>query len=55
MIEEPKDMATSALVLEVASFAKRYSADLPREEWERHHAVCEELDRRVPRPTMVNP
>lgn len=51
MRQEPKDMETSALVLEIAGFAIRYSADLPREEWERHHAVCEELDRRLPRST----
>lgn len=46
MRQDPTDMTISALVCEIASFMKRYSDQLPREEWERHHAVCDELDRR---------
>jgi hypothetical protein len=48
MQQEPKDMTTSELVCEIAGFMKRYSESLERHEWERHRAVCAELDSRIP-------
>lgn len=49
MRQEPKDMATSELVCELATFTVRMSEKLAREDWERHRAVQAELDRRVPK------
>lgn len=51
MQQDPKDMSTSDLVLEIAHFERtQYNESTTREDWERFHAVKAELDARVPRP-----
>ncbi|NUP13787.1 MAG: hypothetical protein HOW73_47735 [Polyangiaceae bacterium] len=55
MEPELKDMTVSALIYAIAAFAMRpknngvspmQPGQATHEEWQRHHAVCAELDRR---------
>jgi hypothetical protein len=49
--KEPKDMATSELVCELAAQMVRSMRldGLTHDDWERHRAVEAELDRRIPK------